>query len=813
MAKYKTTAEAQQDLARQLQEKAKELRQIGDTTDPVLKKRYDKISSEIGTIQNQLMMTGTIGAIGGGLASGVVNTLTAIPDLLIAGKNLFTGTQTQGLGGRVTPGLEAVSQENAGLFGAARGFGGSWIPGGGVKMLGIGTTTGAIDESVFEGAPVTSLITGLSALGYAGIKGLQQYRDTKSIKKFLSDIGPEERNSLQQFMITGQASKDPIIAGTINKLRNNPKYAELFTELEKGAAAKTISGVAPEATAGKIAEPVYNAFKEKIARLYDNITGEAVNKKFDKASQLAGNKEVTIEKTVAQVDDLIAGFRQSATDSSKASIAYLERFKQRMLGAPDVTGYVPKQTTLDKIQGNLSSFGAEASGAEGMLRNVSRNDQDRIAKAIFGSLKDDLTIAGKNTTDKQLQAGVNLLQSAREDVKNGYDALNRFRATGLPKVFKDKEIYEFTDADLIKAFKGLGKEDLQKTKAILEVENPDVLNRVKNTLYEDFVSGARTTLPDNTTGVDLQKLVQKYNSLKPEDKNTLAFALGTNADEFGSRMNDAQKFFNYTMKSGGILPDGSINPALASEAAFAATGGQYTAGKAGGVMARLVNYFKGGLSEDQMMKVLLTNEGKQFLTGAALSPNSQKTLDALTTTTNKALPAALTGVSAIERSAAMIGNEPPARPAVQERPALDLENLPAPTAPGERPSLDLSYNPTQIEQQIRDEANRQGYGKYADLFVKQAKAESNLNPYAVSPVGASGIFQHMPATAQELGINPFETDQSISGGVKYMGSLLDRYQDPRTALAAYNWGMGNVDRKGLENMPTETQNYIAKVLG
>ena len=151
--------------------------------------------------------------------------------------------------------------------------------------------------------------------------------------------------------------------------------------------------------------------------------------------------------------------------------------------------------------------------------------------------------------------------------KNDYNA-----EAAIPgyELVKDKEIYQLSDTDLVNAFKKLDATDLQKTKAILEVENPDALKRVQKSLYEEFVSGARNTLPDNTTGVDLQKLVNKFNTLNPQEKDTLAFALGTNAKEFESRMGDAQKFFNYAMKSGAVLPDGSINPALASEAAFAA---------------------------------------------------------------------------------------------------------------------------------------------------------------------------------------------------------------------------------------------------
>ena len=160
----------------------------------------------------------------------------------------------------------------------------------------------------------------------------------------------------------------------------------------------------------------------------------------------------------------------------------------------------------------------------------------------------------------------------------------------------------------------------------------------------------------------------------------------------------------------------------------------------------------------------------------------------------------------------------PSQPAT--RPSIDLNVAPTePVAPqqqptGERPTLDLSYNQSDIENKIREEAVSQGLGQYADLFIKQAKQESGFNPYAVSSAGAQGVFQLMPGTAGDLGVsNPYDIGQNISGGVRYMGQLLNRYNDPRTALAAYNWGMGNVDRQGLANMPVETQNYIKGILG
>ena len=93
-------------------------------------------------------------------------------------------------------------------------------------------------------------------------------------------------------------------------------------------------------------------------------------------------------------------------------------------------------------------------------------------------------------------------------------------------------------------------------------------------------------------------------------------------------------------------------------------------------------------------------------------------------------------------------------------------------------------------------------------------AESAYKPNAVSPVGAAGLMQLMPATAKRFGVkNRFDPTQNISGGVKYLRQLLDLYnQDVRLALAAYNAGEGAVAKyKGVPPYP-ETRNYVEKVI-
>lgn len=102
-----------------------------------------------------------------------------------------------------------------------------------------------------------------------------------------------------------------------------------------------------------------------------------------------------------------------------------------------------------------------------------------------------------------------------------------------------------------------------------------------------------------------------------------------------------------------------------------------------------------------------------------------------------------------------------------------------------------------------------------DLIRSVVAAESDFQPQAVSHAGAQGLMQLMPATAKELGVqDSFDPQQNLLGGSRYLKQLLDKYDgDLDKALAAYNWGQGNVDRQGLEKMPQETRNYLAKVKG
>lgn len=110
-------------------------------------------------------------------------------------------------------------------------------------------------------------------------------------------------------------------------------------------------------------------------------------------------------------------------------------------------------------------------------------------------------------------------------------------------------------------------------------------------------------------------------------------------------------------------------------------------------------------------------------------------------------------------------------------------------------------------------AAAQKYGVDADLLAAVAKQESGYDPKAVSPAGAQGLMQLMPATAEGLGVtNSFDPAQAVDGAARLLSDLLDRFGRTDLALAGYNAGPGAVLRYGGIPPYPETQNYVRSIL-
>lgn len=139
------------------------------------------------------------------------------------------------------------------------------------------------------------------------------------------------------------------------------------------------------------------------------------------------------------------------------------------------------------------------------------------------------------------------------------------------------------------------------------------------------------------------------------------------------------------------------------------------------------------------------------------------------------------------------------------------------TVPWPKPAAMLSADcdplpRARVDELITKAATREGLKP--EVIREVIQRESAAKPCAISVKGAQGLMQLMPATAEQFGVrDPFDPEQNVSAGAKFLKQLLTRYNgDLSLALAAYNAGPGTVDKSNGVPQNAETQAYVKEIL-
>jgi len=444
----------------------------------------------------------------------------------------------------------------------------------------------------------------------------------------------------------------------------------MVTALNEGATTEALKGMAPKGsslTAEQSKTGIIQAVQNKLAGIRESNADSL----FEKAKGYgAGQGLIDPAQTIGKIDGLIERYSNQTTPNAERAVQVLQDIRSRLspsfnvegrgavtYSSPSATrdtltnapipgapvnytipgskGYSvnqgPQKLTIEGVQSLLSEFGKKASAGDNLIKDLSISDERIISSAIFGGLKDDVASALKGATGADKSA-LNLLNTARDRVAKASTAYNEAVAQGLPSFLHNKSLAEVSPEALYKVYKDLTPVQRGTMRSWVGSTDQAALDVLDKQVFTDFVNQAKKTNNLGVETVDLSTLSKNWRELAnvPGAQDALVTALGTNATEFGQRMKDAELF---TRKMSVTQPaaEQMFSPTQVRETS-AALGGvvDYGTSKLGQLtMDTLNSITNNGLSEEQLMKVLLTDSGKNFLKSASLSPRSSQALQDL----------------------------------------------------------------------------------------------------------------------------------------------------------------------------------------
>ncbi len=681
-------------------EKAKEAYEKGRSTASTTE--IQRLLKEYSVARRDMVERTPMGALGAGFLRTAGETVTGIPDLLTEAVN-WGARKIGGEGVYQAPTLGGLFRQSTGQSEGPK----------------------AAELADYYNLPgYTAAAYSVGSLANFGWKAFKDARIAKRADQLLGDLDPVDRNMFQKWMVKGQGSSSPEIAAMLEKVKTNPKYAELFTAMEQEAGKAALKGIKPTGgvqTPEEAATGIAKTIQDKLKAAKDTRQA-AGNDSFEKAFKQAGDSAF-IETTNTRA--IISKLRSQYPDNTNVQ-AYLTQLEDKLVpsvtvapskgtsyvvreaepsrvipgaparvdtrtrtvveydslglphprqvtesfdvaGAPSTTvvgysevrglipgsaGYTttqaPVKLTVERLQGFLHEFGKKAEGSDSVVTGLALDDMKRVNSALFGGLQKDLSATTKTATSVGEKKAAGYLIQARDQYKKASEAYDNLISQGVPKWLQSKNINEVTLEDLTKAYKETNPAQRQLFRDWVGDNRAESLKAIDKAVFDDFLSGTYKKLPDGTFAYDLGSLADKWQVLKKTDPNQagqIADALGVNANEFSKRMKDAS-VFTRKVQIGAPRMEADViagDTTRAVAATVGATSAGYPGAKVADLSMQAVNelFKKRGLTEEQLMKVLLTPEGKDFLKGAALSAPSAKTLESLVAVDKAILPATI----------------------------------------------------------------------------------------------------------------------------------------------------------------------------
>lgn len=583
-----------------------------------------KYYKDIGRIESQIRSTGTIGELGSGVVSAATGLLTGIPDLAIGGYNLYQEKRSPTLS-ELIAGKKGMFGEEAGKLPSLRERT--------LEFAGMTPEATSKEGALLQSAPDIAVgLVGLTQLAQFGWKAFKDRKLMSKADELLGELNPSERNMFQNYMVRGQGSSSPEVAAMIEKVRKNPKYSELFTAMENEAAKEALKGIRPRAsvqTPEEAATGIAKTIQDKLNTVKE-ARRTAGNDAFEKAFNKAGDIPF-VETTATRAT--IQKLREQYPDNDSV-LSYLNKLENKLL-VDTPTGTVPDKLTVQRLQGFLHEFGKKAEGGDSVVTGLALDDMKRVNNALFGGLANDLSNTTKVASNVDQKKAAGYLIQARNQYKKASEDYDALISQGIPKFLQNKSFNEITIEDLTKAYQQTNQAQRQQFREWVGENRAESLKAIDKRVFDDFIKDAYKKQPDGTFTYDLGAISDKWNTVKATDPNLagqVVDALGTNASEFSKRMKDAAVFTRKIQIGTAPVDEAVVGGGLARDIeALAGTVGGYQIGKATRLTTDAVNaIFKDkGLTEQQLMTVLLSGEGKKFLQNAAISPQSKNTLQSL----------------------------------------------------------------------------------------------------------------------------------------------------------------------------------------